>query len=150
MQETWQATVQGVAESDLTEWLSLHFMYKIGSQRNGMPWFPLWLKIVKNPPANSGRQFNPWCRKIPHATEQLSLCATILSLCSRAQEPQLLKPAHPRACNLKQEQKLQWEARTPQLESNPHSPQLEENQRAVKTQHSQKFFKTEKKWYAKK
>ena len=32
----------------------------------------------------------PWSGKIPHATEQLSLCTTILSLCSRARKPQLL------------------------------------------------------------
>ena len=44
---------------------------------------PDWLKdaqgfpggaVVENPPANAG--FEPWSGKIPHATEQLSLCAT--------------------------------------------------------------------------
>ena len=33
--------------------------------------------VVKNPPANAGGHgFDPWSRKIPHAAEQLSLCAT--------------------------------------------------------------------------
>ena len=34
--------------------------------------------VVKNPSANAG--FDPWCRKIPHAAEQLSLCATTTEL----------------------------------------------------------------------
>ena len=33
--------------------------------------------VVKNPPASAGNhRFEPWSGKIPHATEQLSLCAT--------------------------------------------------------------------------
>ena len=33
--------------------------------------------VVKNPPANAGgRGFEPWPRKIPHASEQLRPCAT--------------------------------------------------------------------------
>ena len=33
--------------------------------------------VVKNPPANAGDYgFEPWSWKIPHAAEQLSLCAT--------------------------------------------------------------------------
>ena len=33
--------------------------------------------VVKNPPANAGGHgFEPWSGKIPHATEQLSPCAT--------------------------------------------------------------------------
>ena len=125
-------------------------MYKIGSQRNGIPWFPLWLKIVKNPRANSGDSLIPDAGRSHMPRSNWACVPQLLSLCARNQEPQLLTPAHPRACDLKQEQKLRWEARAPQLESNPHSPQLEENQQAVKTQHSQKFFKTEKKWYAEK
>ena len=45
----------------------------------------------------------------------------LLSLSSRAQEPQLLKPAHPRACALQQEKPLQQEAHVPQQESSPCS-----------------------------
>ena len=33
--------------------------------------------MVENPPANAGGHgFDPWSGKIPHAAEQLSLCAT--------------------------------------------------------------------------
>ena len=32
--------------------------------------------------------FDPWSGKIPHASEHLSPCATLLSLCSRLREPQ--------------------------------------------------------------
>ena len=33
--------------------------------------------VVGNPPANAGdTRFKPWSGKIPHAAEQLSLCAT--------------------------------------------------------------------------
>ena len=38
-------------------------------------------------------QVDSWSRKIPHATEQLSLCTTTRSPCPRAREPQLLIPA---------------------------------------------------------
>ena len=44
-----------------------------------------------------------------------------------AHEPQLLKPAHPKACGLQQEEPPQWEAQAPQLESSPHSLQLEKS-----------------------
>ena len=44
--------------------------------------------------------FDPWSRKISHALEQLSLC-------SRAQEPQLLKATCPRACAVQQEKPQQ-------------------------------------------
>ena len=47
--------------------------------------------------------FHPWSRKIPHASEQLNLCATNLSLSSRAQELQLLMREHSESvlCNKK-------------------------------------------------
>ena len=32
--------------------------------------------VVKNLPASAGHMFNPWSRKIPNASEQLSLCTT--------------------------------------------------------------------------
>ena len=34
--------------------------------------------------------FDPWARKIPHVAEHLSPWPQLQSLCSRAQEPQLL------------------------------------------------------------
>ena len=39
--------------------------------------------VVKNLPANAKRYgFDPWSRRIPHATEQLNLRAKLLSLYS--------------------------------------------------------------------
>ena len=64
-----------------------------------------------------GRSHMPWSSKA---------CAPqLFSLCSRAQEPQLLKPESPRVCAPKQESSL-------------HSQQLEKSLRsaAKKTQHS--------------
>ena len=52
--------------------------------------------------------------------KQLSPCARTMSLCSRAQELQLLKPTHPRA-RAPQEKPLQWEACRPKLEKTPCS-----------------------------
>ena len=51
------------------------------SERRGFPGGA----VVKNPPANAGgHSFEPWSGKIPHAVEQLSPCAQLLSLRSRA------------------------------------------------------------------
>ena len=49
----------------------------------------------------------------------------LLSLCSRAQEPRLLKPMCPRAPPPQQEKPLQWQARALQVESSPYSLELE-------------------------
>ena len=38
-----------------------------------------------------GHGFDPWPGRIPHAAEQLSPCARLLSLCSRAHEPKRKK-----------------------------------------------------------
>ena len=55
-------------------------------------------------------------------------------LYSGAPEPQLGKPMHVRARALHREKPMQWEARTPQLKSNPRSLQLEK----ADTQRNQK------------
>ena len=84
------------------------------------PW--VWALIWKDPTCH--RAAKPICH----------------SLCSRAQEPQLLEPTHPRAWALQQEKPPQGAAQTQQLERGPHS-QLEEKARtATKTQHSQKLI----------
>ena len=44
---------------------------------------------VKNLPANAG---DPWCRRIPHATGQLSPCTTTTEPVLWSLEPQLLGP----------------------------------------------------------
>ena len=66
-----------------------------------------------------------WSREIPRVAEQLS--PQLLSLCSRAWKPQLLKPMCPRAHAQQQEKSPQWEARTPQLEHSPYLLQLEKS-----------------------
>ena len=50
--------------------------------------------VVRNPPASAGDTgSSPWCRKIPHATEQLSLgTTTIEARAPRARAPQQEKP----------------------------------------------------------
>ena len=49
----------------------------------------------------------------PHATEQLSLCATTT------------EPRHPTVRASPQEKPPQWEAHAVQLETSPHLPRLE-------------------------
>ena len=61
----------------------------------------------------------------------------LLGLCSRAWEPQLLKPARPGA-GAAQETPLRWEARAMQLESSSRRLQLDNACTASKTEHSQK------------
>ena len=79
---------------------------------------PRWLS-GKEPACHCRRfGFDPCSGKIPHGTTEPVL---------RAWKPQVLKPVHPRDCALKLEKSLQWEACTPQLESNPHSVQLEKS-----------------------
>ena len=51
---------------------------------------PWWLSSKESGCKCRRHRFNPWPRKIPHALEQLSPCATLLSLCSRAWGLQLL------------------------------------------------------------
>ena len=65
--------------------------------------FPGGAVVNKNPPANAGGHgFEPWSRKIQHATEQLSPCTTTT------------KARAPRAHAPQQEKPPQWEARAPQ------------------------------------
>ena len=52
--------------------------------------------------------------RLPHNIEQNSLC-------SRAQEPQLLKPTWPRVPAVQQEKPPQREVHAPQLKKSPHS-----------------------------
>jgi len=52
---------------------SLEGTSKRGARQMGLPW---WLS-GKEPACQCRRRgFNPWSGKIPHAVEQLSLCAT--------------------------------------------------------------------------
>ena len=79
----------------------------------GLPW---WLSGKESTCQCRGHGFDPWSRKISHASEQLSPCATIL------------KPLHPKACALQQGKQPQWEAHPSwHLESSSHSPKLEKS-----------------------
>ena len=64
--------------------------YKINIQKSivGLPW---WLSGKESVCQCRRHEFGPWL-KIPRAVGPLSLCATLLNLCSRAQELQLLSP----------------------------------------------------------
>ena len=81
--------------------------------------------MVKNVPANARDRFDlggshtPW-GNYAHVPQ-------LLNLCSRTQEPQLLKHVYSGACVPREEKSVQWEACALQLDSSPHSPQLEKS-----------------------
>ena len=52
----------------------------------GLTW---WLSGKESACQCRRHRFDPWSGKIPRASEQLSPCTTLLSLCSRLREPQL-------------------------------------------------------------
>ena len=91
--------------------------------------------VAKNPPPNAGDVgLIPDLRKSHMPQSNSAHEPQLLSLCSKAWEPQLLSPRAtttetqaPRACPLKQEKPPQWEAHTPQPESSPYSLQLEKS-----------------------
>ena len=57
---------------------------------------------------------------------QLSPCAQLLSPCSRAWKPQLLKRVHPKACTTKEATAMRSLCNA--TKSSPHSPQLDKSQ----------------------
>ena len=75
------------------------------------PGRPRWLSDEESACQSRGHRFDPWSRRIPHASEQLSPCATALEpvLWSPGESsdywvlvPCLLKPVRPRAHVLQQ------------------------------------------------
>ena len=69
--------------------------------------------VVKNPPLCRAHWFEPWSRKIPHAAEQLSPCATTTE-------------AHaPGAHALQQREATGMRSPRTTTKSSPHLPQLE-------------------------
>ena len=83
--------------------------------------------VVKNLPAVAGdTDLIPGPGRPSMSWSNEAHVPQLLSLCSRAREPQLLKPECPRALAQQQERPTPW------LESSPHSPELE------KTPHSSK------------
>ena len=105
----------------------------------GLPW---WLSGKESAHQCRRHRFDPWFGKIPQATEQL------LRLCSRAGEPQLLKPVCPIACALPQEKPPQWEAHALHLESSSYSLQLEKSPHSSRepVQQNKTHKKTQHKW----
>ena len=98
----------------------------------GLPW---WLSWKESSRQSRRRGFNPWSGKIPHATEELSPCAT-------ATEPVLYSlgatATEPTSCNygsLCALMPMLWNKRRPphwetcglQLENSSHSSQLEKS-----------------------
>ena len=71
--------------------------------------------------------FNSWSGKIPHAAEQLSLCATNIEPVRWSPGAAATEAVQPRAHALQREEPLQWEAREPQLENSLLSPPLEKS-----------------------
>ena len=94
---------------------------------------------MKYPPANAGDMGSIPDPGRAHMPQSSSVHAQqLLRLCSGVQEPQPLKPAHPRAHPQQQEKSLQGGAQALHLESSPHLTQLKKSRAARKTQHSQK------------
>ena len=63
--------------------------------------------VVKNPPASAGDTASIPGLGRSHIPQGNSPHAQLLSLCSRAQEPQLLTPGHPRARDPQQGKPMQ-------------------------------------------
>ena len=125
---------------------------KTDTKNNGirLPW---WLSGKEFACQWQGHRFSPWCRKIPHAAQQLSPCAittepvlqspgaaTTEPMCRsyrspHTQEPEVHIPKSPRSAT---REATAVRSHALQLESQPHSRQLEKVHTAVKTQHSQR------------
>ena len=75
----------------------------------GLPW---WVCGEESTCQWRRHEFNPWSKKIPHAAEQLSPCATTAEPVLRAYGQRLPQPPHPRAHAPQQE--------TPPLHSKDH------------------------------
>ena len=90
-----------------------------GNQKEGTRGLAWWHSGKESSCKCSGHRFDPWSGKIPHASEQLSPCATTTEPGKPhywAQVLQLLNPEHPRARAPQREKPRQWEACTLQLE----------------------------------
>ena len=130
--EAWRAAVHGV-ELNWTE-----LICKIDNR--GFP----SASVVKNPPANVE---DPWSGKIPLTLEQLSHAPQLLSLCSRAQELQLLSPraAAPEVCTSQSPCSETREATVmgspgTRTRQQPRFPQLQKSPQWGKTQNCQTWI----------
>ena len=117
--------VKGLVGKERKKWCELYMIqwFFITKMLTGLPW---WHSGKESTCQCRGHGFEPWSGKIPHATEQLSLCATTTEACA------------PRSCAPQQEKSLQWEARAPQWRVAPRAATRESPHAAMKTQSSQK------------
>ena len=95
--------------------------------------------VVKNLPVNAGDTGSspgPGGSHMPRSN--WARAPQLLSLCSRACEPQLLKPTHLKPVLLNKEKPPQWEARAPHRRVAPARRNRESPRAATKTQRSQK------------
>ena len=84
---------------------------------------------------------DPWSGRLHIRWNKGVRAPRLLSLCSKAWDPQPPNPMHSRAHAPQQEKPQQGEALEEQRESSPHSPQLGRSQAATKTQQCQKLHK---------
>ena len=106
----------------LTDWGSAVKLY----MQKGLP---QWLSGKEAACQDRRHGISPWFRKIPHAKEQLNLCAAT----TEAHAP--LEPGAPQ-----QEKPPQREACAPQLDSGSHSLQLEKSSHSNEDlEHTNKF-----------
>ena len=79
-----------------------------------LPW---WLRGGESACQCRRHGFNPWCRKSPHAAEQLSSCARHnCRVCALKPTSCTPEPTRPRARAPHNERPPQWEARTPKAQ----------------------------------
>ena len=104
----------------------------------------LWWSVVRNPPGRQDRRygFDPWSGKIPQAVGIEAHAPQLLSLCSGAQQPQLLSPRDatteaPGPSPAQQEKPLHQKAQAPQPEGSPCSPELGKSPQSEEDEHCQ-------------
>ena len=98
--------------------IQMHRMYNTRSEPEGFPGG----SVVRNPPTNSGNTgLIPGARGFRMPQSNWACAPQLSILCSRAQEPQLLKPVCPRFCAPQQEKSMRSSLRTA-TKSRPCSP----------------------------
>ena len=89
----------------------------------GRPW---WFSSEESLCQCRRHRFDPWCRKIPRASDQLSPCATTIKPALWNRGAATTESTHPRTLAPPQE-KLVQEVHPPHLEGSPCSPRLEKS-----------------------
>ena len=106
-----------LSKSEREKQISYHIVYMQNPENDvGCPW---WSRGYESAWQGRERGVDPWSGRIPHAAEQLSPCATLLSLSATAWSLGALEPS---LCNKRSHCN---ENRALQPESSPSSLQLE-------------------------